>query len=409
MALPFAALRDPADTRSGFAGPRLFALYNFNTESLLLPAFALKTDVSIPAGSLAGDEPRVTLKGIATRSWGLTRAHLNAAVSLGSDSGITPVEPEPDWALRLAVDHTLYRNSLLLIADIGAEQAVAGAPTELNAALGARYQLTPTVVLDAGVSRRISDTGPDIGLTIGLSHAFSFAGLFPSEPADPAPSRAGSPPAQPDQRDEQFYYPGEFNWRFSSRYPEAGRLFNAFDYGHAVLYERLLTRGSRSGPALEREYQFLTKDLLIDPPRFAVPEEAIMPSYAKVAWQAKAMFDWAHVLHRQIYDVYADERLSMPARDSLIERLTDYYLSRGDYAFTTVPKSMELMDAQSFSLAFRREEPKFNGLIWAYHWLQVGLYEPLIASGGGDSASAAVSAAVERFRRMVRTERFPQV
>ena len=33
-----------------------------------------------------------------------------------------------------------------------------------------------------------------------------------------------------------------------------------------------------------------------------------MPAYAKAAWRAKQMFDWAHVLHRQIYDVYADDR-----------------------------------------------------------------------------------------------------
>ncbi len=40
-----------------------------------------------------------------------------------------------------------------------------------------------------------------------------------------------------------------------------------------------------------------------------------MPSYAKVAWRAKMMFDWAHMLHRQIYDVYADERLTPAERD----------------------------------------------------------------------------------------------
>src|SRR5690606_33058779 len=47
--------------------------------------------------------------------------------------------------------------------------------------------------------------------------------------------------AQLDQRDEQFYYPGDFNWKFVENYPEGARLFNAFDYGHAVLYEKLYT------------------------------------------------------------------------------------------------------------------------------------------------------------------------
>ena len=53
------------------------------------------------------------------------------------------------------------------------------------------------------------------------------------------------PLAAQDQRNEQFYYPGSFNWQFLNRYPEAGRLFNAFDYGHADLYEKLYTRRSK--------------------------------------------------------------------------------------------------------------------------------------------------------------------
>jgi hypothetical protein len=213
-------------------------------------------------------------------------------------------------------------------------------------------------------------------------------------------------PAQ-DPRDEQFYYPGPFNWRFLALYPEGARLFNAFDYGHAVLYEKLLTEGERATPALAEEYRYLTTDLLVRPPRFAIAEEAVMPSYAKEAWQAKQMFDWAHVLHRQIYDAYADDRLAMPEKDALIERLTDYYLSRRDYAFVAVPKSMALMDGQSFSRTFRRREPRFNGLIWAYHWLQVGLYEPMLQARSPAEAKAGVGAAIARFWQMVHQERYP--
>jgi uncharacterized membrane protein len=215
-----------------------------------------------------------------------------------------------------------------------------------------------------------------------------------------------------DQRDEQFYYPGKFNWAFLKTYPEGGRLFNAFDYGHAVLYERLLTKpaGEREA-ALEKEYQFLTTNLLIRPPRFAVAEEVIEPAYAKLAWQAKQMFDWAHVLHRQIYDIYADARLSPEARDRLIERVTDYYLSRKDYAFAAAPKSMALMDGQSFSQGFRKAHPKFNGLIWAYHWLQVGLYEPLILGGTPAEKQAGVKATLARFWSMLKDapKNFPQM
>lgn len=203
------------------------------------------------------------------------------------------------------------------------------------------------------------------------------------------------------QRDEQFYYPGDFNWQFLATYPEAARLFNAFDYGHAVLYERLYLKRGKAAPELEREYRYLTTDLLVRPPRFAVAEEVVMPAYAKEAWRAKLMFDWAHVLHRQIYDAYADHRLTPAQRDTLIERLTDYYLSNRKYAFTDKPKAMSLMDEQSFSQTFRKTYPKFNGLIWAYHWLQVGLYEPFIEGENKVERKAGVQATVARFWSML--------
>jgi hypothetical protein len=223
---------------------------------------------------------------------------------------------------------------------------------------------------------------------------------------------AGQAASAQDRRDEQFYYPGSFNWQFLKRYPDAARLFNAFDYGHAVLYEILYTRrGDDARRRLADEFQYLTTDLLVHPPRFAIAEEAVMPGYAKLAWRAKEMFDWAHMLHRQIYDAYADPRLTPAARDSLIERLTDYYLSRRGYAFAAKPKSMSLMDDQYFSQAFRRFEPRFNGLIWAYHWLQVGLYEPFAAYQTPAEQTKAVQGTVARFWAMLHSppSRMPRV
>ena len=207
--------------------------------------------------------------------------------------------------------------------------------------------------------------------------------------------------AAQDQRDDWFHLPGNFNWQFLGTYPAAARLFNAFDYGHAVLYERLYTGRGDAAKALEKEFTYLTTDLLVRPPRFAVVEEAVMPSYAKVAWRAKQMFDWAHLLHRQIFDIYSDNRLGEATRDSLVERVTDYYLARREYAFAPVPKSMDLMEGQYFSRTFRQAYPKFNGLIWAYHWLQVGLYEPLIEGRTPAERKAGVDAALGRFWSML--------
>lgn len=181
--LPLAASDAGTGTDWGLAGLRVFGLYNFNTESRWLPALSLRADATFPVGSLAGDGSRFALKAIATRTWGRMRAHLNLSRGFGSEDALSVAEPLTRWNGSLAVDRTLFRSSILLIGEIAVAQAVQDAPTSVNASFGGRWQWTPTLVLDAGVSRRLrSDIGPDIALTIGLSHAFALRGLMPAGP-----------------------------------------------------------------------------------------------------------------------------------------------------------------------------------------------------------------------------------
>ena len=223
------------------------------------------------------------------------------------------------------------------------------------------------------------------------------------------PSAAG---AQWSRAYEQFYMPGDFNWTFRRTYPGADRLFNAFDYGHAILYEKLYTRPGADISLLEdKEYNFITKKLLVSPPNLPLEEAAIEVAYAKIAPEAKMMFDWAHLFHRQVYDVLSDEKLSPAEKDATIARLISYYKTRPDLAFSSFPKSMDLMEGQPYSLDFRNKYPKFNGLIWGYHWLQVGLYEPLMAGKTLEERQAGVTAAVARFRQMLENapEHMPRI
>ena len=201
---------------------------------------------------------------------------------------------------------------------------------------------------------------------------------------------------------EQYYLPGSSNWQFRHNYPSGDRLFNAFDYGHAILYEKLWTKpGAPASLLEEKEYNFITRELLVHPPNLPLEEGAIEVAYAKLAPEAKMMFDWAHLLHRQIYDAWADERLSVAQKDARVQELVRYYKTRKELAFSSQPKTMELMEGQPYSLAFRQKYPKFNGLIWAYHWLQIGLYEPLLAGKNKDERQTGVLATVTRFRQMI--------
>ncbi|HEV3051324.1 MAG TPA: hypothetical protein VGX50_13510, partial [Longimicrobium sp.] len=211
---------------------------------------------------------------------------------------------------------------------------------------------------------------------------------------------------------EQFYMPAEHNWVFRRSYPAADRLFNAFDYGHAILYEKLWTRPGAPVSELEqREYDFVTRRLLVSPPRLPLEEGAIEVAYFKLVPEAKLMFEWAHILHRQMYDVLADERLSWEEKDAEVAALLRYYKTRPSLAFSSVPKNMELMEGQYYSTAFREKYPRFNGLIWGYHWLQVGLYEPLMTARTPEERQTGITGAVTRFRQMLENapEHMPRV
>src|SRR5690242_19939583 len=146
---------------------------------------------------------------------------------------------------------------------------------------------------------------------------------------------------------EQTYLGGSYNWAFRNRYPQSDRLFNAFDYGHAILYDRLLRDEGKPDAAVRdidgREFEFITTQLLVHPPSLPLDEHAIAPTYATFVPELLEVFGWTHMLHRQIYDVLADPRLDSAARDVRVAELLRYYGSRRDLALSMLPKSMDLM------------------------------------------------------------------
>ena len=200
---------------------------------------------------------------------------------------------------------------------------------------------------------------------------------------------------------EQSYLGARDNWAFRDRYPRADRLFNAFDYGHAILSETLLRHPGDASARLDGPvYRFVTCTVLRDPPSVPLEERAVGPTYGAQFPEVVATFEWAHLLHRQLYDVIADERLTPAARAQRVRAALDYYRSRRDLALSEMPKTMELMEGQPYSLAFRRAAPRFNGLIWSYHWMQMALYDALLTSDDPSARRVAVARDIARFMRM---------
>ena len=415
LALPMLRTDDGVGTTPtiGLGGVELELLHQLNAETTRWPALALGAGAHLPVGGMAPSRTLTSVRGLATRTLGWGRVHLNATMGLGNDLPVNdPGSSEAArWEAGAAVDHTFFFRSLLVGADLVARRGqFADAATQWQAGVGIRQQVTPRIAFDAGLRRRVSAGEAGWTFTTGAAYAFAKpwrpAATAPARPAAPVRSARGTGPAtSPPQWStvqDQFYQQAAHNFVFRRTYPGADRLFNAFDFGHAILYETLWTRPDQAERLLEGPiYATLTTEVLSAPPRLPLVEDAIEPLYVRLAPEAKAMFEWAHILHRQVYDILGDERLSEAAKDAELQRLTAYYRSRPDLAFSALPKNMALMQEMPYSLAFRQRYPKFNGLIWAYHWLQVGIYEPLVVGQTAAERQAGVAAAVARFKQMI--------
>lgn len=150
-------------------------LYNFNTETIDLPAMAVRVEVDVPTGvNSKGVDTQMT--GILTRSFGRLRAHLNAGSTiLGSPQG---QERPSAYRAVAAVSYPLgYPTSFrdTLIASVYTRQSdLRGQRNNTGFEIGLRHQLSSRMVLDGGLGTEFvgpADRAALLG-TIGLSVGF---------------------------------------------------------------------------------------------------------------------------------------------------------------------------------------------------------------------------------------------
>ncbi|MDR4481107.1 MAG: transporter [Nitrospira sp.] len=153
----------------------LGVLYNFNTETLTLPAFAVRVEADLPTGvNSTGVDTQLT--GILTRSFGRLRVHLNAGYTvIGSPQG---QERPGAYRAVAAVSYPLgypmsFRDTL--IASVYTRQSdLRGQTNHTGVEIGIRHQLTSRVVLDGGLGTEFvgpADRAALLG-TVGVSVGF---------------------------------------------------------------------------------------------------------------------------------------------------------------------------------------------------------------------------------------------
>lgn len=229
--------------RSGVGGVALGALHAFGVERSAWPAVAIAGEWIAPVGALSAPVGSYAVKGIATKTFPLARAHLNVAYGTYSSkvnacalprainvpappgcaqreipfdppcdvvplpgavvrsmarcgaSIATSVEvPEFDvtrrvgmrWMTGLGVDRAFALSSTLVSADVVAERfAGLFARTDVSAEVGVRRQWTPQLVLDVGVARHFIGLLRSNSVSVGATYGIAMPRLMSRRRSEP--------------------------------------------------------------------------------------------------------------------------------------------------------------------------------------------------------------------------------
>jgi hypothetical protein len=163
--------RFAGETTAGVGDVELSALLNLFVESRTLPALGVRATGHIPVD--ADHERTFELRGLATRGlFGPVRLHVNGAYVHN--------DPLEQWWAGAALDYVFpFHHTLLLV------ETYFSAPEEgtarVHSTVGIRYQLNPTLALDAGVGRSWQgERAQDWRLTFGLTREFAVRALMPA-------------------------------------------------------------------------------------------------------------------------------------------------------------------------------------------------------------------------------------
>ena len=178
-------------------------------------------------------------------------------------------------------------------------------------------------------------------------------------------------------RDHRARPRGPWRYAIERELPALYREFNGIDFGHAHLAEALLE--TQDPERIEHARQDVL-DFIFTSPRVPPDEEQVAPTATKLAPEVAKTFDWAHVFHRSLYDVFASE-LSDAEKQAAYRKLLADYLEKPEAITPHRLDHHQALWSFAESRSFRDKFPKFNTQIWAYHWLQAAVYDVQLLGG----------------------------
>lgn len=171
--------RTGADEYADVAGVKLGAQHNLNVERRVWPALAVDASVLLAAGEVRRAHPAV--KGIATKTFKWGRLNASSEAFFGNEaSGSRAMSSLARWETGVAIDRLFPRNALLSgLEVVGRRPMDPLAGVQWSAAAGARYQLTPVVMLDGRVSRAFTGARQGWDVALAVSRFVRMSGVTP--------------------------------------------------------------------------------------------------------------------------------------------------------------------------------------------------------------------------------------
>lgn len=164
-------LRQEPESSTRFQDVELSALLNLWVEGTALPAAGIRITSHLPTES--GRSAVAEVRGALTRTLvGPVRVHLNGAAVIGDG------REEDGWA-GAAADYVLPFHHTLLLAETWVSFTALGDEV-VHSSIGARFQATPTLLIDAGIGRGwTGDEREDWVITLGMTHEFGVRAVIP--------------------------------------------------------------------------------------------------------------------------------------------------------------------------------------------------------------------------------------
>ena len=189
---------------------------------------------------------------------------------------------------------------------------------------------------------------------------------------------------------------------FSREWPDLHARLMGLERAHGVLYGAL---AQKKGKVNESEVYRLMTQRLTDGHSSAGRDPEAEKGYAALGARGAEIIRRANAFHREVLAIFAGVEAS--DRTRALDEAVDRYLSRPAVALPDLPKDMTILYDHPYTsfvaddLDSRRKQlhPSLTGFVWASHWFQLAVQEPLEVFDDSAARLAGLKVVTERFQR----------